>query len=178
MTSDSTGPAHRTSITFSRALTIQLGLASLLLVSVFWGVSLRGDIDRAEDRAAALETEVATLREGANATYSQLTPTDSAPANAGGTIFFALDGSGVITVFNLEPAPEGRSYQMWFYPTAGSTPLPGATFSLDENGTGFMLIPADAGVFTSVSVTLEPEAGTTTPSGPLILQGNTSGARG
>ncbi len=178
MTSDSTDPAPGATVHFDRNLVVQLGLAGLLLVSILWGVALRRDVDRAEDRTAALEAEIAAIREGANATSYQLLPAAGAPPNAAGTAFFALDGTGVISVVNLEPAPEGRSYQVWFYPTAGSTPLPGATFSLDENGTGFMLIPADVGVFTSLSVTLEPEAGTTTPSGPLILQGTTGGARG
>jgi hypothetical protein len=175
---DSTNPSRRQPFDIDRGLIIQIGLAALLAISALWGIALRGDRDRAQDRAASLEAEVATLREGANATAYQLLPAAVAPANAGGTAFFALDGTGVISVVNLEPAPEGRSYQVWYYPTPESPPLPGATFSLDENGTGFMLIPADVGVFTTISVTLEPEAGTTAPSGPLVLQGTTGGARG
>lgn len=157
---------------------ISIGLAILLAIAVLWGMTVRSDRGRAEDRAVNLEAEVATLRAGANATAYQLLPGPDAPANAGGTAFFALDGTGVISVINLEPAPAGRSYQVWFYPTTESEPLPGATFALDGNGTGFMLIPADIGVFSAVSVTLEPEAGTTIPSGPMILEGSTGGARG
>jgi len=175
---DSTNPSRRQSFDIDRDLMIQIGLAALLAIAILWGVTLRGDRDRAQDRAASLEAEVATLREGANATAYQLLPAPDAPENAAGTAFFALDGTGVVSVVNLEPAPEGRSYQVWYYPTPESAALPGATFSLDENGTGFMLIPADVGVFTTISVTLEPEAGTTAPSGPLILQGTTGGARG
>ncbi|MDQ3654971.1 MAG: anti-sigma factor [Chloroflexota bacterium] len=178
MKHDSTNPSRHQPFDIDRALLVQIGLAALLAISILWGMTLRGDRDRAQDQAASLEAEVATLREGANATAYQLLPAADAPANAGGTAFFALDGTGVMSVVNLEPAPEGRSYQVWYYPTPESTPLPGATFSLDENGTGFMLIPADVGVFTIISVTLEPEAGTTAPSGPLILEGTTGGARG
>jgi hypothetical protein len=153
-------------------------LATLLLVAATWGVWLRNDLDEAETRVAALQAEVATLREWANATAYPLLPATGAPPNAAGTAFFTLSGTGVISVVNLEPVPDGRSYQVWYYPAPESAPLPGATFPVDENGTGFMLIPADVGVFTNVSVTLEPESGTTVPSGPLILEGATGGARG
>ena len=147
-------------------------------MAVVWGLTLRADRDRAEDRAAGLEADIADIRELANATSYQLLPAAGAPANAAGTAFFALDGTGVISVVNLEPAPAGRAYQVWYYPTVEAAPLPGATFGVDAHGTGFMLIPADVGVFTTVAVTLEPEAGTTAPSGPMILEGTTGGARG
>lgn len=173
-----TNPPRRGAVNIGRAEIAWIGLAALMVISLIWAVSLRSDRDRDEERVANLQTEVATLREGANATAYPLLPGPGAPANAGGTAFFALDGTGVISVINLDPAPAGRSYQVWYYPTTESEPLPGATFPLDENGTGFMLIPADVGVFSTVSVTLEPEAGTTIPSGPLILEGSTGGARG
>lgn len=171
-------PSQRAAIRLDRGLLLPLGLAALLAVALVWGFALRSDRDRAEADVAALETEVAELREGANATAYPLQPSVEAPANAGGTAFFALDGTGVISVVNLAPVPEGRSYQVWYYPTAEAAPLPGATFTVDAAGTGFMLIPADVGLFTTVSVTLEPEAGTTSPSGPVILTGTTGGARG
>lgn len=157
---------------------ISIGLAALLAVALVWGVTLRADRDRADERAESLEADIAGIRELANATSYQLLAATDAPPSAAGTAFFALDGMGVISVVNLEPPPDGRSYQVWYYPTADAVPLPGATFAIDANGTGFMLIPADVGVFTTITVTLEPEAGTTAPSGPLILEGTTGGARG
>lgn len=175
---DSPATLHRQTVALRHRNLVLIGLAALLAVSTVWALALRSDRDRAEDRQSSLEAEVATLRAGANATAYRLSPTPNAPANAGGTAFFALDGTGVVSVVNLEPAPAGRSYQVWYYPTPESEPLPGATFNLDENGTGFMLIPADVGVFSTIAVTLEPEAGTTTPSGPVMLEGSTGGARG
>lgn len=155
-----------------------LALAALALASGAWAFSLRGDRDDAQTRASELESEIDRLRVQANATAYRLDPSESAPSNAQGTAFFSLSGPGMIAVSNLEQAPEGRGYQVWYYPTAEAEPLPGATFSVDDDGTGFMLIPADVGVFTHISITLEPESGTTSPTGPVILTGSTGGARG
>lgn len=178
MKHESINSSRRRAFGIDRDHIVAFGLTAIIVISVLWATALRGERNRAEERVAALASEVATLREGANATAYPLLPAPEAPANAGGTAFFALDGTGVISVINLDPAPSGRSYQVWYYPTTESQPLPGATFSVDENGTGFMLIPADVGIFTTITVTLEPEAGTAKPSGPLILEGTTGGARG
>ena len=153
-------------------------LALALVVALVWAVSLRAELDSSQEELAAAQAEIDTLRAQANATAYDLLPTADAPANANGTAFFALDGTGVIFVANLDPAPEGRSYQVWYYPTTDSEPLPGATFQVDASGVGYMLIPADVGLFTQITVTLEPEAGSAAPSGPLLLVGSTGGARG
>lgn len=171
-------PVRRIAFHLDRDAVLPLALTALLIAALAWAFALRADRDHAEEAITVLQAEVAELREGANATAYMLQPSIDAPANAGGTAFFALDATGVISVVNLAQPPEGRSYQVWYYPTAESEPLPGATFAVDAQGTGFMLIPADVGVFTTVTVTLEPEAGTTSPSGPVILTGTTGGARG
>ena len=150
----------------------------LALVTGFWAFSLRGDVTDLEGDNRALASEVELLRQQANATAYHLAPTGEAPPNATGTAFFSLDGTGVISVSNLAPAPEGRSYQIWYFPSPDAEPLPGAAFTVDANGSGFMLIPADVGLFTDVTITLEPETGSTAPTGPIYLSGSTGGARG
>jgi hypothetical protein len=153
-------------------------LALALVIALVWAISLKSELDSTQADLAAAQIEIDTLRAQANATAYDLLPTADAPANANGTAFFALDGTGVIFVANLDFAPEGRSYQVWYYPSADAEPLPGATFQVDATGVGYMLIPADVGLFTQVTVTLEPEAGSAAPSGPLLLVGTTGGARG
>jgi hypothetical protein len=163
---------------FDPGLTAIGVLALALVIALVWAISLRSELESTRDDLAAAQAEIDTLRAQANATAYQLLPTADAPANANGTAFFALDGTGVIFVANLDLAPEGRSYQVWYYPSADSDPLPGATFQVDATGVGYMLIPADVGLFTQITVTLEPAAGSTAPSGPLLLVGSTGGARG
>ena len=163
---------------FDRGL-LSIGVLALaLVIALVWAISLRSELESTRDDLAAAQAEIDTLRAQANATAYHLLPTADDPANANGTAFFALDGTGVIFVANLEPAPEGRNYQVWYYPTVDSEPLPGAIFQVDATGVGSMLIPADVGLFTQITVTLEPEAGSAAPSGPLLLVGSTGGARG
>lgn len=150
----------------------------LALITGFWALSLRDDVANLQSDNRALSSEIDLLRQQANATAYQLAPTADAPPNAGGTAFFSLNGSGVIAVSNLLPAPEGRSYQVWYFPSPDAEPLPGATFDVDADGSGFMLIPADVGLFTDITITLEPETGSTSPTGPIHLSGSTGGARG
>jgi hypothetical protein len=159
-------------------LIVLLALSGLLLLAVLWAVSLRSDADNATDQIGTLEAEIDLLRSQANATAYNLAPSADAPPNALGTAFFSLDGTGVLSVSNLAPAPDGRSYQVWYYPTADAEPIPGSTLAIDEHGSGFTLIPADVGVFTTITITLEPLAGSTSPTGPVILTGTTGGARG
>lgn len=163
---------------FDGGTAVPLALTALLVASLFWAVSLRGNRDDAYTRVTELQAEIDQIRSQANATVYQLNPTAESPPNAHGSAFFSLSGTGVISVVNLDPVPVGRGYQVWYYPTSDAEPLPGATFSVDDHGTGFMLIPADVGVFTDISVTLEPEAGASSPSGTVILTGSTGGARG
>ncbi len=174
--SPATPPARRMPIDGS--LAVLIGLVIALLAVLLWAASLRGDLDSANQARDLARAEVEQLRSQSNATHYQLEPSINAPPNANGTAFIALDGAGMIMVANLDPAPAGQAYQVWYTSTVDAEPNPGATFPIDDAGFGFMLIPADAGLFTQISITLEPEGGSESPTGPVILTGATSGARG
>ncbi len=69
---------------------------------------------------------------------------------------------------DLRPAPEGRTYQLWFI--RDGVPVPSVTFNTDANGRGAPLrveLPPGDGVITAAAVTEEPSGGspqpTTTP---------------
>lgn len=175
---DTTTAASRAHRRIDGGLLVLGGLALLTMIIGAWGLSLRNDLQDEQARNTTLQAEIDQLRSQANATAYELAPAGAGPAGALGTAFFTLSGTGVITVANLEQAPEGRSYQVWYYPTEDAEPIPGATIPVDAQGSGYTLIPADVGLFTSVAVTLEPAAGSTTPTGPEILRGTTGGARG
>lgn len=143
-----------------------------------WATSLRGDLASANDRIAALVDERNGLRQAATASTHELSPTAQGPPSASGTIYLTTEGSGVLNVVNM-PAPEdGAGYQVWFLPDNEGAPVPGAMLPVDERGVGFVLIPADSGNFRGISISQEPVGGSEAPSGPMLLAGSATGARG
>ncbi len=143
-----------------------------------WTTILRSDLEDADARVAALTDERNQLREAATASVYELTPTAEGPGDAHGTMYLTASGSGVLSVVNL-PAPEdGQAYQVWFLPPEEGAPVPGATFGVDDNGVGLVLIAADTGAFRGVAISQEPLAGSAAPTGPMLLSGAAAGARG
>ena len=143
-----------------------------------WTTSLRNDLDAAENRVATLVSERDQLRENATAAVYDLSPTAQGPANASGTMYVTAGGSGVLNVVNLPAPGDGEAYQVWFLPPDEEEPIPGSTFPVDDRGIGFVLIAADVGSFRGVAISLEPEAGSSSPTGPMLLTGAGAGARG
>ena len=68
---------------------------------------------------------------------------------------------------NLPAPPAGKTYQLWLItPTAK---ISAGTFT--NEGTGQVVVPADAGAVVAVAVTDEPEGGSPQPTGSILLLG-------
>jgi hypothetical protein len=155
------------------------GLGVLLLAGlVIWNVSLRSDVSDLESQLESIRGENSTLRASANATVYQLLPTEDAPPNAHAQAWFSLQGSGVLSVANMPALEDGSVYQLWYITDSPTNPVPGGTFSVDGSGQGFMLIPADVDGVTSIAVSLEPQGGSASPTGAILLSSDISDARG
>jgi hypothetical protein len=166
--------ADRALIPWAIALAAAIGCIALAI----WAVSLRGDLADAEDRVAALVAERDSLREAATATVYDLVPTAQGPAGASGSLYLTATGSGVLDAVSLPKLEADTVYQVWFLPPDDGPPIPGNTFTVNEDGVGFTLIAADTGAFKGVSISREPEGGSEAPTGPLLLTGAAAGARG
>jgi hypothetical protein len=157
-------------------------VSGILLVAVLgmivWNINLRGDVSQLEEDLTLATIDNASLRERANATVYQLVATGDGPDNANGQVWFSVQGSGVLSVANMPPLPEGSAYQLWYGTDTPTSPIPGGTFTVDSTGQGFMLIPADVGIISSISISQEPEGGSQEPAGPILLESNVDGARG
>ncbi|HVL26377.1 MAG TPA: anti-sigma factor [Thermomicrobiales bacterium] len=175
-------PPSATAPLFGRAQILPWAVASVAVLAALalsiWNANLRSDHDRLQGRLATALQENATIRQNANASAYQLRPTEQGPANANATAWFSLNGSGVLSVANLPQPKEGTTYQLWYLTDPSQAPIPGGTFTVDAQGMGFMLIPADVGTFSSIGISAEPEGGSATLSGPLLLSSDVSGARG
>jgi anti-sigma factor RsiW len=77
-----------------------------------WAASLHGKLDRQHRIAAVLEDPAAT--------HTALTADR-------GTLVVAPNGSAVLLVKRLSPAPSGRTYEAWI--AAGGSPRPAGTFA-------------------------------------------------
>lgn len=151
-----------------------LAAAAMTLVSVgaiVWALALLGQThDRAREiRAQA--TEIAQIRQDANATAFTMSATADGPNAANGTFFFSSrQPQAVLLVQGLKPPAQGRVYQLW-YLNGATAPNPGGTFDIDQNGNGFVVMASGPGSFTGVALTQEPAGGSTTPTLPILMQG-------
>ncbi|OGO13298.1 MAG: hypothetical protein A2Y93_10570 [Chloroflexi bacterium RBG_13_68_17] len=90
----------------------------------------------------------------------------------GGTVLYEPEGSiAVLHVWGLTQVAGGQVYQAWLIDAGGDRQSAG-TFSPAE-GLPFTSVvlhsPAAIGTFTGLGVTLEPEGGSPSPTGPRIL---------
>jgi anti-sigma-K factor RskA len=79
-------------------------------------------------------------------------------------------GRGMLITEGLPAAPPGMAYEVWFIPK-GQSPMPGKTFTVDAAGMAMMMdqMPAEARENAVVAITLEPEKGSASPTGPIYL---------
>jgi hypothetical protein len=159
-------------------------LAVIAVGTLIWGLSLQGDIDDRQAEVAerqatieALDAQLAEIRQRANATSYQLAPTDQGPDQAAGEVLYSLPNrTGALFVTGLPVLPENQDYQVWYL--EGETPIPGAVFDVDANGSGVVRLAEDVPTFDGVALTAEPTGGSDTPTGDVLLVATTGGAAG
>ena len=114
------GPASGTALAVSsnRGVSSYLrwalpAIAVLVIVGLgAWNFGLQGQVGDATRRADELRTAVAVSADP-TARVARLTGSPAAP-NAGGFAAFRTDGTGVLVVTGLPPAPDDKTYQAWF----------------------------------------------------------------
>ena len=126
----------------------------------------RNELERARDENELLSDP--------NARALMLLGTDAAPNARGKLMVDDKTGRAMLVAQNLPSAPAGKAYQLWFI--ADGKPLPGRTFQTDRQGRAILQdqIP-EAGRKASIfAVTIEPEAGVSSPTGEKVLVGASS----
>ena len=181
---------------FGRAL----GFAVLLLLLGGFGLfrlwqqtnDLRAQVTTLEAQAAALQSDVDRLQTTNDTLWAELAARDEtlAQLRQPGAITVAIgDATGehpaavgmltmmpggdeaTLSVANLPPPPAGNTYQAWLI--VGGAPVSAGTFAVDATGGGRHTMPATAGSFEAVGVSLEPSGGSDQPTpGNIILLGS------
>jgi anti-sigma-K factor RskA len=95
----------------------------------------------------------------------------SAPAARGRVVWNAERREAVLLATGLPPTPAGKAYEAWVI--AGRAPVAAGVFRVNETGTAVHPLPRldDVARVKTFAVTLEPEAGTVAPTGPMVLAG-------
>lgn len=158
-------------------------LAVVFLASSLWLAHhmawVRREVDIARGNAAQLQVQL----DHANEVVAVLTSPKSKhvvlaenrqPPHPGGEVsWLASKGALVFVAGGLRPLPAGKTYELWLVPAEGQAPIPAGLFQPDADASATVVLPplpaqTQAKRFL---VTVEPAAGSTTPSLPIVMQG-------
>ncbi len=158
-----------------------------LLVLAAFAIMLWRENVRQRDRIEALKTDAtrnqATFEEAKHllalltdpsAMHVTLVAAPSKPQPEGKAIYMPHNGALVFMASNLAPLPPEKSYELWLMPMHGEKPVPAGMFKPDPHGNAMVMMPPMApGVEAKTfAVTIEPEAGSPTPTMPMVMAGS------
>jgi hypothetical protein len=151
-------------------------IAVALLVTT---ISLLAQNGNLQDEIDDLEQQLAAANIRANATAWILEPSPEAPSAAGasGVMFYsARDQTVSVTVYGLPSLAQGQVYQLW-YLRGESEAVSAGLLRIDDTGLAYF---AGQGIqfdtLPNVAISIEPEGGSTSLSGPVVMLGQVSAA--
>jgi anti-sigma-K factor RskA len=161
-----------------------LGWAATAAVVVFavsvWkeNSALKLSLASASEQAAQRERELEDLRRVAapiiapEAQRVTLVAMKTLPQPQGKAFYLKNRSSLVFVANNLPALPPQKAYELWLIPTQGA-PIPAGVFKPDAHGSATVVNPplpagAEAKAF---AITVENEAGATTPTMPIVMMG-------
>ena len=118
--------------------------AAAALALAFYAVDLSRDLDRERDAREVLADPDARV----------------VPVEDGRGRLVVSPGGEAVLVTRLEPAPEGKTYELWII--RGATPRPAGTFE-GEDVRDVVRVQGRVGPGSVVAVTVEPDGGVQAP---------------
>jgi anti-sigma-K factor RskA len=139
----------------------------------------RGQLDMSIGDASQLRVQlgraeqIVAVMTSPNSAHIVLTESRQPAHPVGQVSWLAAKGALVFIAGGLRPLPADKTYELWLVPAQGKGPIPAGLFRPDpDHGATVVLppIPADtqAKLF---MVTVEPAAGSATPSLPIVMEG-------
>lgn len=161
-----------------------LAAAALLLVSIGFGLEVRTLSRQLNATSAQLDAQIAHNRHAHQvlelltapaAQHVMLTAGKTPPAPSARAVYLASRGALVLEASNLKPLPPAKAYELWVIPASGAAPIPAGLFWPDAAGSASVVMPkipwgVPAKAF---GVTIENDAGSATPTAPIVLAGAT-----
>jgi len=153
-----------------------LGAACLLVIALWLGVQERQRTTQLADARRAL-LEVNGERDRLTSAIQFLSDPQTVPASFGrgqtapprGYVFLHPQMGILLIASNLPAAGQGKAYEMWVIPKGGR-PSPAGLFQSDGMRALYILNgPVDVSAIGTVAVTLEPAAGSATPTMPILI---------
>ena len=166
------------------------GAAAVVVIAalVAWATVLQIRVNDLQDgqrllSASAAQTDVSHLEDAmylltkGDLRYMDMVATAQAAGTSSSYAWSPSERQGVLWVRDLPPAPEGTVYQFWFRTNQGD--VSGGTFSPDAEGEALELVQRESSGSSSgqqsrllaILVTVEPAGGSSSATGPLVLQG-------
>jgi hypothetical protein len=131
--------------------------------------ALRARLQRDEavlrEQVAASQHVVELLRDPATRLLD-LASAGPSPEASGRLVWHDTAG-GQLVVANLPPAPAGKTYALWALD--GPSPRLAGIFQVDASGRAAHRVPPMGGPARRFAVSVEPQAGATAPTGPMVL---------
>lgn len=102
-----------------------------------------------------------------------LTSAKTSPVPTAHTVYLSDRGALLMEASHLQPAPPGKTYELWVIPANGAAPIPAGTFWPNSDGYASVVLPKlPSGVpAKAFGITIENNGGSTTPTSPIILSG-------
>ncbi len=155
--------------------------AMALLAIVLWSdkkdlqrqvASLRDESTQQAVELSRAKDVVATLT-ATNALRVTLVAAKTPPQPQGKAIYVRDRSSLIFIASNMPQLPPNKAYELWLLPTQGA-PIPAGVFIPDPRGSATLINPPlPAGVQAKAfAITVEPEAGSSTPTPPIAMVGS------
>lgn len=151
--------------------------AGLFVATLYTGIQDRRHLEelaqsKREIRTASAElTKVQEAMSFLNAPETILvTAGRGIPLPPKARVFLNKNRGVLLLANNLPAAPAGKIYEMWVI-SKGGAPKPAGLFQSDDKGNAMHLLPGSIDVESTavIAVTMEPEAGSASPTMPILL---------
>ena len=135
-------------------------------------VRTQGSLLQSQTAANARAHDVMDLLTAPHAQHVMLTAAVHHAEPTARAIYMPSKGALMLQASNMAPVPAGKMYELWVIPMSGA-PVPAGMFKPDATGSASLVMPQiPKGISAKAfGVTMEDEAGSATPTMPILLSG-------